>query len=212
MANINDFILGKGEDARKKNEEKPMTRKKTIYVKLKDGESIRGFLLTTEFVMYMAHGDFNKRIKTHTCKDPKNGKDCLSCRHGVKRSKKTIVPFYNVDTKQVEIFDASPTAMKAVYSFVDQYEEEATTTPVVLTRSGDDTKTTYTLMPVRVKAAEKALFEVPESVKIDDEFYEGVLNIPDDEYVRQLIGLDEEDEEVKDLGNESEEGLDDLPF
>lgn len=187
--NINDFILAEGDETRKQVNKKPMERKKTNYVKLRDGESLRGFLLTTDFVMYINHGDFNKRIKSHTCKDPKNGVNCLSCQHGVKRTKKTIVPFYNVDTKQVEIFDASNGAMKAIYAFTDEYEGDSTVTPISLKRAGGGTDTTYSIMPIRVKAAEQSLFEIPKDIKIDAEFYEGVLNVPDDDYVRELLGL-----------------------
>lgn len=189
MSEVNDLFLAEGDDARKEAEKKT-NRGKTNYVKLKDGEQLRGFLLTTDFKMYMNHGDFTAGIKSHTCKDPKHGKDCLSCQHGVKRSKKTIVPFYNVDTQQVEVFDASSKAMKGIYAYKDEYEEEATTTPIALKRSGSDTGTTYSMMPIRVKAAEQELFKVPEGIVIDNEFYIGVLNPPDDEYIKQLLGLD----------------------
>lgn len=209
---LNDYILAQGVEARKKNEEKRPQRSKTNYVRLKDGESMRGFLLTTDFVCYLAHSDFNKGIKTHTCRDPKHGKDCLSCQHDVKRSKKTIVPFYNIDTKQTEVFDASPTAMKAVYAFVDQYEEESTTTAVSLSRSGSDTSTTYTIMPVRIKAAERDLFVVPEGTVITEDFILNVLNIPDDEYVRGLLGLPAADAEIKPINESGNVSDEDLPF
>jgi hypothetical protein len=191
MNSINDFILSQGDEARRMNEEKPKARSKVNYVSLKDGESLRGFLLTTDFKMYVAHGDYNKRIKTHTCRDPKHGKDCLSCQHGIKRTKKTIVPFFNADTQQVEIFDASVTAMKAIYCFIDQYEEDSTMTPIVLSRTGNSKSTTYTLMPTRVRAAETLLFELPTNIVIDDDLYSRVLNVPSDEYVLKLIGLAE---------------------
>lgn len=188
-ANVNDFFLAEGDDARKEAEKKT-SRKKTNYVKLKDGEQIRGFLLTTDLKMYFRHGDFEKGIKSHTCKDPHNGSNCLSCKHGVKRTKSTLVPFFNVDSQQIEVWDASNKAVKAVYAFIDQYEEDSLTTPIALIRSGADTSTTYNIMPIRVKAAEKELFQVPADIEIDAEFYLSALNPPDDEYVRKLLGLD----------------------
>jgi hypothetical protein len=193
MAKLDDLIFAEGDDAKKAIETKP--RQKTNYVKMKDGDQLRGFLLVDKFVMYMNHSDYNNRIKSHVCSGPKHGVDCLSCKHGVKRLKKTIVPFYNIDSKQVEIFDASNGAMKPIYKYVEQYEEEALTTPIVLSRSGNDTGTTYTIMPVRVKAAEKELFVVHEEVVINREFYENILQAPDEEYVRKLIGLAAEDGE-----------------
>jgi hypothetical protein len=194
--NLNDFILASGDDTRKVLESKPM--KKTKYVNLKDGESLRGFLLTTDLKLYMAHGDFQRKIKTHTCKNPKNlpHMTCLSCQHGVKRSKKAIVPFWNVDTQQIEVFDASLKALKVVLAFIDGYEEESTVTPIALTRSGSGTDTTYTLMPVRVRPAEKLLFVKPENIMLDGDFYRRVLNIPDDMYVKQLLGITDEQQET----------------
>jgi hypothetical protein len=187
--NANDLFLAEGSDARAEAEKKN-SRKKTNYVKLKDGEQLRGFLLTSDLKMYFRHGDYEKGIKSHTCKDPRNGKACLSCQHGVKRTKSTLVPFYNVDSQQVEVFDASNKAVKVIYAYIDQYEEDATTTPIALIRSGADTGTTYALMPLRVKAAEKELFQLPTDVVIDAEFYLSALNPPDDDYVRKLIGLE----------------------
>jgi hypothetical protein len=192
---LNDFLLADGEETRKEVEKKE-GRKKTNYVRLKDGESLRGFLLADNFKMYQAHNDFEKRIKTHTCKNPKNNPDltCLSCIHGVKRTKKAIIPFYNIDTQQIEIFDASKKALKVIYAFVDEYEEEATTTPISLTRSGSDTDTTYSLQAARVKKAEQDVFVKPEGIVLDNEFYNNVLNIPSDEYIKKLIGLKTEED------------------
>jgi hypothetical protein len=210
---LNDLLLAEGDDARTEAEKKS-ARKKITYVKLKDGGQLRGFLLTTDFKMYYRHGDFEKKIKSHTCKDPKTGKGCISCQHGVKRAKSTIVPFFNVDTQQVEVFDASNKAMKPIYAYKDQYEEDATVTPIALIRSGDDTGTTYNVMPIRVKAAEKELFKVPEDVVIDGEFYLSALNPPDDDYVRKLIGLeaatDEKIESLPEITTDIKD--DDLPF
>ncbi|HDR8003383.1 hypothetical protein HB667_26590 [Bacillus cereus] len=214
--NVNDLILAEGDEARKLAEEKK--KKKTSYVKLKDGEQLRGFLLTTHFMMYMRHGDYNKGIKSHTCLDPKNGKNCLSCQHGTKRVKATLVPFYNVDTNQIEVFDASNKAMKVINSYKDEYEEEATTTPIALKRSGEDTSTTYSLMPIRVKPAEKDLFVLPEDVKIDNEFYLSALNPPDEDYIREILGLtaapaeSHGDSPVVELDKPTDISDDDLPF
>lgn len=192
MNKINQFILAEGNAVRREIEGKKQARKKTVYVNLKDGQSLRGFLLASEFIMYMCHNDFKKGIKSHVCKNPRNEADkvCLSCLHGVKRTKKTIVAFFNVDTQQIEIFNASNKAMKSIYSFIDQYEEESTTTPIVLSRSGNGLDTTYNLMPTRVKAAEQFLFEKPKDIELDDEFYKNVLFIPSDDQVRKLLKID----------------------
>jgi hypothetical protein len=190
MANLDELILAVGNEA--KEAIASTVCKKKHYVALKDGQQLRGFLLTTKFVMYISHSDFKQGIKSHVCTDPKHGKSCLSCQYGVRRQKKTIVPFWNVDTKQVEIFDAPNGAMRAIYAYLDEYEDESTTTAIVLMRAGNDTGTRYTLMPIRVKPAEKDLFVIPDNVVIDRHFYESFLQKPSEEYVRKLIGVEEQ--------------------
>jgi hypothetical protein len=115
---------------------------------------------------------------------------CLSCLHGVKRTKKAIVPFYNVDTNEIEIFDASIKALRVVYAFVDEYEEDAIKTPIILTRYGNGKDTAYSLQAAGVRAAERGFFKKPEGIILHQEFYMQVLYIPDDEYNKRLIGLE----------------------
>ncbi len=183
-----NVFLAEGDDARKTINEKP--RVKTKYVKLKDGESIRGFLMATSLVAYYNHGDYERGIKSFVCADPHNGVNCLGCQHGIKRSKMLVVPFYNVDTQSIEIFDAPPKHGKTVYSFIDEYGDDALSTPITFKRTGEKTSTVYSIMPIPPKAVatEKALFVKPETV-IDRDFYVGVLAVPDAEYIRGLIGL-----------------------
>lgn len=202
MSNLDDYLFATGDETRNAIESKPRVADKHprfTYLKLQDGESARGFLLTTNFVLYMKHSDYNNRhIKPHTCKNPKDSPDkvCISCQYGVKRHKRTIVPFYNVDTQAIQVFDATPTAMKGVYQFLDEYEEEALTTPISISRSGSEKDTTYSIIPTRVKPAEKLLFSVPTDVTIDEEFILGVLNVRDDDFILKLIGLPEGSDET----------------
>jgi hypothetical protein len=112
----------------------------------------------------------------------------------VPKSKKWAVPFYNVDTKRLEIFQASSKSVKAFYSFLDEYEDDALTTPLTIKRSGSDQTTTYTVMPVRVKKDEQALFTRPEDLTVDQNFYAEVLAPPEEDYLKKLLGLEKEDE------------------
>lgn len=216
MENWKNYIVATGDKVRSAIEGKaPIENKHPMftYLNLKDGESARGFLLTDNFVAYLKHTDFKKGIKSHTCKNPKNlpHVTCLSCEHGVSRQMRTIVPFWNVDTREIQVFDASRTVMKAVYAFMDEYEEDALTTPVVITRSGTAKDTTYSIMPTRVKTAEKLLFSVPDDVKIDDEFIAYVLNIRDDKDIRKLLGLPEETD-ASDTASANTENAETLVF
>jgi hypothetical protein len=192
---LKDLIIGSGETARKAVDSQP--KKKTNYIRLKDGQSVRGFLLTTEIIAFFQHGDFANKIHSHVCTNPRHesGKQCLSCEYNVPRSKVWLVPFYDIDAGEIRVFEAKKKYMNGIYSFIDQYEEESTTTPVVLTRSGSDAQsTTYTLMPLRVKPAEKDLFAVP-NVTIDDSFYGDVLQPLSEEYHKQLLRITSSQEE-----------------
>lgn len=192
------FFLAYGADARAEAEKKKVDRN---FVKLKDGESVRGFLLSKHFPVYYQHNDFERKIHAHTCA---NSKSCLSCQHGIKKSKKWAVPIYNVDTKRVELFEASSKSVKNFYSFLDEYEDDALSTPIALKRSGSDQTTTYTVMPIRVKKDEQALFVKPEDIEVTPEFYESVLAPPDEEYLRDLLGLNDE-EEIKPIEDAPED-------
>jgi hypothetical protein len=205
MTNLNDLILGQGDDARKAVEDSNKPKSKTNYIRLKSGESVRGYLLTKDFLAFMQHGDFNRKIHSHVCKDPRSGKDCISCKAAVPRSKVWLVPIYDIDAKSVRIFEAKKKYMAAVYNFVDEYEDEAITTPITLSRTGADAQSTnYSIMPTRVKANEKSLFELPENIEINEDFYMNILNPPSDEYLSELLGLNNEttDDEIVAIGDD----------
>jgi hypothetical protein len=181
------MILGEGDEARKKAEEKNGNKSKTKYLKLGDGGSMRGYLLTGNFVAYMNHNDYEKGIRSHPCTDPKHGKNCISCKAGVKRAKKVLVPFWDADKKEIVVWDAAASKASVAYGFIDTYGDDAFATPIVFTRTGKDTGTTYTLMPLPPKAA-KEVGAPPEDVVIDRAFWEAVMAAPDEDYVRELIG------------------------
>ncbi|UOF90990.1 hypothetical protein LSG31_01530 [Fodinisporobacter ferrooxydans] len=191
MIAINNYFLAEGTEARQINDGQQPKRSRIQYINLKDGQFVCGYILTTDFKMYICHDDYSKKIKQHICKNPKDRPDmnCLSCIHNVKREKRTIVPFFNVDTQQVEILAAKTNIMRIIYAFIDEYDDEAMTTPVVLSRSGTAKDTRYTIMPARVKPAEQLLFEKPMDIMLDNKFYQNILVIPEDDYIRKLLGI-----------------------
>lgn len=195
---MSDYI-NFGADARK-----AATQNLREYLKLKDGESIRGYFPTRDYVYVLEHGDFDKKINSHLCKDPRHKKDCLSCQHGVKLSKTFIVPFYDVDKQQVLLWKTSAPLDKknkhldALEKFFRDYEEDATKTPVTLSRSGEKAQTSYSIMPISAKTVEKNkdLFVLPDDLKFDREFY-SFLQPPSEEYHRKLLKLDEPTEDIQ---------------
>lgn len=207
-----DFLLAYGDEARKE-----ALKGGTEYIKLKDGESVRGFFPTTKYVMILEHNDFEKKINTHMCRDPHHRKDCLSCQHGVKRVKTFVIPFYNVDKKVVQLWKISQDEnskkknkhMTVVERFFEQYEGAVENTPVTLSRSGTKAETSYQIMPIppNQAAKQKDLFVLPDDIVIDKEFFAFHLTPPDEAFQRKLLKLDNEEESIEPIEGEGDERL-----
>lgn len=195
-----------GDEARK-----AATQNKREFLKLQDGESVRGFFPTKNYISFLEHGDFDRKINSHLCKDPHHKKDCLSCQHGVKLSKAFIVPFYDVDKQQILLWkttapqDKKSKHLDVLEGFFNQYEDDATSTPVVFSRSGEKASTSYSIMVIPPKQVEKNkdLFVLPDDLVIDKQFYSELISPPDEAYHRKLLKLDADDTEIAPIHDES---------
>lgn len=180
MSSAHDLILAEGDESRKLNERK--AGRKVRF--LKSGQSFRGRFITTKFSTFAQHGDFEKRIQSHACLDPKNRKDCVSCAAGVKRTNKTIVPWYDIDTGEIVVRDMSRTAMATIYAAVDQYGEDLTTDTFQVAM-GD--KGAVGVMYIKPKKGEE-FPQTPEDVVIDEDLLTYVMNVKTPDEIRELIG------------------------
>ena len=224
ISSINDFVVAEGDEARQINEATQEQRTKANYIRLKDGESVRGYLIaevagaddkfTPNFKSYYQHGDWTRKIHSHACLDPKHGQDCLSCQQGISRTLVTIVPFWDIDAKETRVFEFKKGNMRSVYSFIDLYGEDAANTRIYVKRVGSGKETKYDIIAAPpAKPAEKALWTKPADIALDDAFYLGVINPPTDAYLRKLLGMDAANGvNVKAITDDGEIVGDDLPF
>jgi hypothetical protein len=181
---LNDLLLGSGDAAKQAAEETSAPKKKTNYLRLKSGESAKGFLLSTDFPVVLIHNDWEKRIHSHFCSSPKDKKGCLSCKHDVPAARTWLVPFYT--DGEVKIIELKKKYVQAIYNFISEYEDEALTTLVTFSKSGSGTGVSYSILPARVKKGEEV--ERPD-VQIDNTFWESVVQPLGDEYHKELLGL-----------------------
>ena len=191
-----NFLVSEGEEA-KRQAEQPTDNgnyKKNTYVKLKAGESIRVILLDDKFPNYYGHGDYNARILSHLCTAPRAGMPCKSCDLGIKRSMKYLIPFYDVDKKEIVLWDTNQTHVKSVYAIIDTYGEDVTGEVFLLKRTGSGAKdTVYSFIPLPPK--QKAGIALPEDVQPFEfgsqersDFYASILRAPSEDYLNKLLG------------------------
>jgi uncharacterized protein YdhG (YjbR/CyaY superfamily) len=188
-----NYFIAEGNEAKLQAEETSNFGKKNSYVKLKAGESIRVILLDKDFVNYAGHGDYNQKIPSHVCTAPRPGMACKSCDADIKRSIKYLVPLYDVDKKEIVLFDTSKKHVAAVYSIIDTYGEDVNDEVFLLKRSGSSAQdTAYSFIPLPPK--QKAGLALPADMKVfvlgsqeRSDFYAGILRAPSEEYLAKII-------------------------
>jgi len=102
---------------------------KKIFIRLKDGESVRVRVLGPEdYAEYKAHGSYNFGIFTQPCIAP-TGQDCAMCEasnagleefKGLYAKKRYLFAFADIDEGMVRIFDASKGQAKSLIETVEQ--------------------------------------------------------------------------------------------
>lgn len=188
-----NYFIAEGNEAKMQAEAPTVQRVKNNYVKLKAGESIRVVLLDKDFVNYAGHGDYAQKIPSHLCTAPRSGMACKSCDAGVKRSIKYLVPLYDVDKKEIFLWDTSKKHVASVYSIIDTYGEDVYDEVFQLKRTGSGAQdTTYSFIPLPPK--QKAGLGLPEDVKPfvfgsqeRSDFYSNILRAPSEDYLNKIL-------------------------
>lgn len=191
---MNDFLIAEGEEAKKLAEQQNTPREKVNYVRLKAGEGIRVKVLDPKFPSVYEHGDYAERIPSHLCTAPKSGMKCRSCDAGVKRSIRYIVPLFDIDAKQIVIWDTSKKHVQSLYALIETYGEDIFDEVFQLKRSGataQDTAYSFISLPPKQKAGisipeDVAQFEYGSQERSD--FYTNILRAPDDAYLDKILG------------------------
>lgn len=193
-------ITNRGKKAKESANKKRVDFKK-LYIRLKDGDSVRVRVPSAEeYVEYSAHGDFNLGIYTQPCILP-TGSRCafdevadhlrelgqefddnkLPADHPLAPFTKLyakprfLFAFYDIDEQMIRLFDASKDQAKKIIDDIEQYEEDLDVYAFTFKRTGEKTATTYGLSPIlKLKAEDKAKFEAFDG-ELDATIYDTAL-------------------------------------
>jgi hypothetical protein len=166
---------------------------KNIFIRLKDGESVRVRILGPEdYAEYKAHGNYNSGIFTQPCIEP-DGKDCAMCDaakiakdnesnkelesfKGLYRKNRYLFAMADIDQGMLRFFDASKGQAKPLIDAIDQYEDSLSEVAFVFKRMGQKTETTYILSPIlKLKAPDKEKFAKFDGEMVDEGMFDMVL-------------------------------------
>lgn len=174
-----------GEEAKKSAETKSVDLK-TVYIRLKENESVRVRLLgVTDYVEYMAHGDFNLGIYTQPCLTPATGEIdplCIAAKSGVegfevlRPKKRYIFAFYDIDKKIIRFWDASKTQASRTIGQISDYADSIEEISFNFKRTGTKTETSYDLNPIlKLDAVGKEGFASGNDLTVELANFESVL-------------------------------------
>lgn len=191
------IITKRGKAAAESANQKKIDYKK-LFVKLKDGESVRVRLPSAEeYVEYMAHGSFDLGIYTQPCILPtgsrcaydelvryindelhvtKDDKDHpLYGFRGLYAKRRYVFALYDIDEQMTRLFDATNEQAKGLIASIEEYADSVEELAFTFKRTGDKSATSYTLSPIlKLKDADKEKFEAF-SGEVDADLYEEAL-------------------------------------
>lgn len=226
------IITAKGQEAKESAQQggSSSVDLKKVFVKLKDGDSLKVRLLTAEdYVEYKGHGSYSKGIWTQPCIKPA-GKECALCEAsnhdtGVKDNngynewnhiyakKRYLFVFGDLKSGKLRAFDATQKQGKAIMSSIAEYAESVGDVAFTFKRVGEGTDTTYTLSPIlKMKEEEQEAFDGFDDVEVELDFYETCLQ--ERTRKQQIADLKKAGfpvdevfgDEAKDLEDENQEG------
>ena len=159
---------------------------KKIYIRLKDGESVRVRILShIDYVEYKAHGSYNLGIWTQPCLEPTD-KPCALCKAAssgyseefdkLYARKRYLFAMADLDTGELRVFDATKGQATGLIDTIEQYAEDLGDVAFTFKRIGNKTETNYMLNPImKLKGDDKAKFAAFNEVEVGDDFFEAVL-------------------------------------
>jgi hypothetical protein len=161
---------------------------KKVYIRLKDGESVRVRLLgVTENTVreYLAQGDFNLGIYTQPDISPLLGEASpltVASNSGIEKfsklypKKRYLFVFADIDSGELRVWDASKTQGKSMLDLWTEYQESINDVAFTFKRTGTKTETSFNLIPImKLKAEDKEKFEVFNDVEVPGDFLDNVL-------------------------------------
>lgn len=181
------LLTARGKEAQQSAGNKGVDLKK-VYIRLKDGESVRVRLLgitDTTVGEFKAHGDFNKGIYTAPCIAPM-GVECPYCvasNSGVEgwdkfyARKRYLITFYDIDAGEIRVWDASKQQGETMLNLMEEYAESMDDMAFTFKRTGSGAQdTAYHLLPIlKLDANGKELFAKGADVEVPADFFDTVL-------------------------------------
>lgn len=186
-------ITAKGSQAKENANKKNRPDLKKVLLKLKDGDSHKVRLLSTEdYVEYSSAGDFNLGIYTQAISPDSpllvaHAKGGEKFKGLYKKSRYNFV-FASIETGELVALQVSKNQAKTLIKSIDEYADHISTVAFKVTRSGDDTSTVYTLNPMLgMNDKEKEMFAKFDGQEVEMEFYEAVLEPKSDDFLAKLL-------------------------
>ncbi len=181
------LITARGQEAKESASKKNLDLKK-VYIRLKDGESVRVRLLGITDVSvgeYKSHGDFKKGIYTSPCIEPM-GVECPYCvaaNSGVEgwdnfyARKRYLILFADIDSQTIRVWDASKQQGEDMLNLLSEYEGAKDTMAFTFKRTGSGAQDTkYNLIPIlTLDEKSKEAFEKAKELEVPAGFFDAVL-------------------------------------
>lgn len=180
-------ITAKGKAAKESAQKKAQNIDfKKVYIRLKDGDSVRVRLLSAEdYVEYKAHGEFSLGIFTQPCIEP-TGKKCALCEaanSGLEQfeklytRKRYLFAMADIDDGSIRVFDATKGQAANLIDTIESYSEDLGEVAFTFKRTGNKTETVYALNPIlKLKPADKEKFAKFDGQEVDMQLFETVLS------------------------------------
>ncbi|MBC9786582.1 hypothetical protein H1S01_19185 [Heliobacterium chlorum] len=177
--------------ARGKAAKESMTKKsfnidfKKVYIRLKDGDSVRVRLLSPEdYVEYRAHGSYQHGIYTQPCIEPA-GHKCAHCDaskagleeyQGLRVRKRYLFAMADIDEGSIRVFDGTRGQSQNIIESIEQYKEDLHDLAFVFKRTGTKVDTSFTLNPIiKLKPEDRERFRRFDEMTVEEVFYDTVL-------------------------------------
>ncbi|MBC9786396.1 hypothetical protein H1S01_18230 [Heliobacterium chlorum] len=180
------IITAKGKDAKASlNKKVEKIDFKKLYIRLKDGESCRVRLLSTEdYCEYLAHASYANGIYTQPCITPV-GEKCALCEasnvkakgfDGLYAKKRYLFAFADIDMGQLRLFDATKGQAQQLIAAIEQYAYDLETYAFLFKRTGNKVDTNYSLSPIlRLKHEDKEKFANFDGLTVESDLFESGL-------------------------------------
>lgn len=163
---------------------------KKVFIRLKDGESVKVRLLgVQDFVEYKAHANgFNLGVYTQPCIAP-TGTECPLCtahksglegfEEGLKPSFRYMVAMADIENGEIRVWDCSKKQLKTFISQLEEYKEiieEGDELAFTFKRTGKGIETSYTLSPIlKLNSSLKEGYAKFDGQEAEISFFEQVL-------------------------------------